>query len=178
MTMKNEFYEKTIDKKEIYEGKIIDVSLLTVQLPDGSKSKREIVKHPGGVAVIAFKDKDTILFVQQFRKPFEKVIIELPAGKIDNGEEPEICGRRELEEETGYKPNKFTFLGKVFTSPGFCNECVYLYKAEELSKGSAIGDERGFINVREINIAKAKEMIKNGEITDAKTICTFAFLNL
>lgn len=176
--MNNKFFEKTINEKNIFNGKIIDVSLLTVELPDKSKSTREIVRHPGGVAVLAFKDKDTILLVEQFRKPFEKVIFELPAGKIDSGEEPEICGRRELEEETGYKPLKFEFLGKVFTSPGFCDECVYLYKAENLTQGSAVGDERGFINMVEMNIEDVKKMIKNGEIIDAKTICAFAFLNL
>ncbi len=166
--------EKTLDNKNIYIGKIIDVNLKTVQLPNGKTSTREIVNHPGGVAILAYKDKDTILLVEQFRKPVEKKLLELPAGKIEKGEEIEICGIRELEEETGYKANKFKYLGKIVTSPGFCDEYIYIYKAEELYKGNmGLEDEDEFINVKELKVDKVKEMIKKGEIVDAKTISAF-----
>ncbi len=171
------FNEKTLEVKNIYNGKIIDVNVHTVELPNGRKSSREIVNHSGGVAIIAYKDKDTILLVEQFRKPIEKVILELPAGKIEKGEDIELCGIRELEEETGYKAKEFSYLGKMVTSPGFCNEYIYIYKAENLYKGKDnLADEDEFINVREMKIEKIKEMIKSGEIIDAKTISAFMFL--
>ena len=168
-----EFFENTIDEKTIYNGKIINLKVKTVELPDGKVSKRELVEHPGGVAILAFKDAETILFVEQFRKPFEKKLLELPAGKLEKGEDPAVCAERELEEETGYKTKKLTFLGKVLTSPGFCNECIYLYKAEELYAGKIGGDEDEFINTYEFKTEKVYEMIKSGEIIDAKTICAF-----
>lgn len=169
-----QFEEKTLLNENIYTGKIIEVNLKTVELPNGKKGKREIVNHPGGVAILAYKDKDTILLVEQFRKPLERNLLELPAGKIERGEEPKICGIRELEEETGYKANKFSYLGKIVTSPGFCDEYIYLYKAEDLYKGSTgLQDEDEFIDVKELKIDIVKEMIKKGEIIDAKTISAF-----
>ncbi|MBA5850601.1 NUDIX hydrolase [Clostridium sp. cel8] len=171
------FEEKTIDKKLIYKGKIIELNMHSVLLPDGKKSKREIVNHPGGVAILTYKDEDTLIFVEQFRKPFEKMLLEIPAGKIESGEEPEVCGMRELEEETGYKAKSFKYLGKVVTSPGFCDEVIYIYEAKDLFKGrDDIADEGEFINLKEIKIDKAKEMIKSGEIVDAKTISAFTFM--
>lgn len=172
-----DFNEKTLEVKNIYNGKIIDVNIHTVELPNGRKSNREIVNHSGGVAIIAYKDKDTILLVEQFRKPIERIILELPAGKIEKNEDIQLCGIRELEEETGYKAKDFSYLGKVVTSPGFCDEYIYIYKAENLYKGQDnLGDEDEFINVREIKIEKIKEMIKSGEIIDAKTISALMFL--
>ncbi|AWI03805.1 NUDIX hydrolase [Clostridium drakei] len=169
-----QFEEKTLLNENIYKGKIIEVNLKTVELPNGKEGKREIVNHPGGVAILAYKDKETILLVEQFRKPLERNLLELPAGKIEKGEEPKICGIRELEEETGYKANKFGYLGKIVTSPGFCDEYIYLYKAEDLYKGSTgLQDEDEFINVKELKIDIIKEMIKKGEIIDAKTISAF-----
>ncbi len=166
--------EKTLDSKNIYKGKIIEVNLHTVKLPNGKEAKREIVNHSGGVAVLAYKDKDTILLVEQFRKPIEQNLLEIPAGKIENGEDIEICGIRELEEETGYKANKFKYLGKIVTSPGFCDEYIYIYKAEDLYKGDdSLGDEDEFINLKEVKVNKVKDMIRSGEIIDAKTISAF-----
>lgn len=169
-----DFTEKTVDTKNIYKGKIIEVNLQTVKLPNGKEAKREIVNHSGGVAILAYKDKDTILMVEQFRKPIEKNILEIPAGKIEKGEDIELCGIRELEEETGYKANKFKYLGKIVTTPGFSNEYIYIYKAEDLYKGQDdLGDEDEFINVKELKVDKIKDMIKKGEIIDAKTISAF-----
>ncbi len=164
------FYEKTIDEKLVYEGKFINVVNQTVELPNKRQTSRDIVRHPGGVAVLAYKDEDTILIVEQFRKPFDKVFLEIPAGKIEKGEDTESCGKRELEEETGYRAGKFTYLGKIATTPGFTDEYIYIYKAEELYKGKIGGDEDEFINVREIKKEKLKAMIKSGEIVDSKTL--------
>lgn len=168
------FYEKTLDEKEIYKGKIIEVCLQSVELPNGRITKREIVKHPGGVAILAYKDEETILLVEQYRKPIEKVIYEIPAGKIEQGEEIEVCGRRELEEETGYKAKTFKYLGKMVSSPGFCDEYIYIFKAEGLYKGNSnLEDAEEFINVYEVNRSEIRDMIKSEKIIDAKTICAF-----
>jgi ADP-ribose pyrophosphatase len=172
-----EFYENTIQTTKIYKGKIIEVNLQTVELPNGKEAKREIVNHPGGVAVVAFKDEETVIFVEQFRKPIDRNLLEIPAGKLEKDEDIKVCGIRELEEETGYKAKKFAYLGKIVTSPGFCDEYIYIFKAEGLYKGNdGLGDEDEFINVKELKIERVKEMIKSGEIIDAKTISAFMML--
>lgn len=165
------YNERTIESKSIYKGKVINLELHTVELPNGKETKREVVKHPGGVAVVAFKDSQTILMVEQFRKPIEISMLELPAGKLEKGEDPKLCGIRELEEETGYKAKEFSYLGKIVTSPGFCDEYIYLYKAENLYKGNKNLDEDEFLNVKELTLDSVKFQIKEGTIIDAKTIC-------
>lgn len=170
--------EKTMQEELKYEGSFIKVVKQVVKLPDGNTSIRDIVRHPGGVAVIALLEDDTILLVEQYRKSIDKVTLELPAGKRENGEDPKICGMRELEEETGLKAEKFEFLGKIATSPGFCDEYIYLYKAEKLYKGQINRDEDEFINVKRIKIKEFKEMIKRGDITDAKTIAALSYLEI
>lgn len=166
--------EKTLKCNKIYQGKILELEELLVALPNGKTAKREIVRHSGAVAIIAYKDKNTVLLVEQYRKAIEKTILEVPAGKIEKGEDVLLCGMRELEEETGYKSDKFTYLGKIVTSPGFCDEWIYIFKAEDLYKGDdSLGDEDEFINIHEINSGDIKKMIKDGKIEDAKTICAF-----
>jgi len=113
------FEEKTVSSKEIYKGRIITVKVEEVEMPDGKLASREIVKHPGGVGVVALTDDNKIIMVKQYRKPLDESIYEIPAGKMDNGEEHKICGIRELEEETGYKAEKFEYLGFIYPSPGF-----------------------------------------------------------
>jgi len=169
-----DYTEKTLNCNNIYQGKILSLEELEVLLPNGKSSKREIVRHSGAVAIIAYKDKNTVLLVEQYRKPIEKTILEVPAGKIEKGEDVLLCGMRELEEETGYKSDKFTYLGKIVTSPGFCDECIYIYKAEDLYPGDeSLGDEDEFIKIHEVNVSEIKSLIKNGNIEDAKTICAF-----
>ncbi|WP_026881349.1 NUDIX hydrolase [Clostridium akagii] len=170
------FGEETVSKKKIYEGKVINLYLHKVRLQDGNLADREVINHPGGVAILAYKDSETILMVEQYRKPIEKVLLELPAGKLEKNEDTKECGLRELEEETGYKAKSFEYLGKIVSSPGFCNEYIYLYKAENLYDGIIGGDEDEFLNVREIKINHVKEMIKTGQIIDAKTISCFMYL--
>lgn len=174
-----DYTEKTLNVKKIYEGKILSLEEIEVSLPNGKTTKREIVRHNGAVAIIAFKDPETVLLVKQYRKPIEKTMLEVPAGKIEKGESANICAARELEEETGYKSNKISYLGKIIASPGFCDECIYLYKAEELYKGDeTLGDDDEFISIEEININEIKKLIKEGKIEDAKTICAFMMLQI
>lgn len=170
--------EKTIKEDLKYEGSFIKVVKQEVKLPDGNTSVRDIVRHPGGVAVVAILDDDRILLVEQYRKPIERATLELPAGKRENGEDSKVCGIRELEEETGLKAEKFELLGKIATSPGFCDEYIYIYKAEGLYKGQVNRDDDEFINVKKIKIKEFKEMIKSGEITDAKTVAALSYLEI
>lgn len=170
------FGEVTVEEKLFYEGKIIKLFLQKVKLINGKYSNREIIRHPGGVAILAFKDKDTVLMVEQYRKAIEKTILELPAGKLEAGENPENCGKRELEEETGFRAESFVLLGKIVTTPGFCDEYIHLYKAENLVPGQIGGDEDEFIKVHEVKIKDIKSMIKEGTIIDSKTISAFMYL--
>src|SRR5699024_6118473 len=126
------FEEKTIKSTNIFDGKIISLQVDDVELPDGKHAKREIVKHPGAVAVLALTEKKEILFVEQYRKPLEKLLLEIPAGRIEEGEEPKVTAVRELEEETGYTTNQLTYISSFYTSPGFANEIIHIYMADTL----------------------------------------------
>ena len=114
--------------------------------------------------------------VEQFRKAIDEIILEIPAGKIEKGEDIKLCGIRELEEETGYRAKNFEYLGKIVTAPGFTDEYIYLYKATELYKGEVNRDEDEFINVKSYTIDDIKKMVKNGEVIDGKTIAALSYL--
>jgi ADP-ribose pyrophosphatase len=166
--MKN-LHEKTLQTKQIYSGKIISVQLDQVELPDGKKGEREIVKHPGAVGIIPFTKDGKMVVVRQFRKPLEKVIYEIPAGKLEPGEDPQACAIRELEEETGYTTQEITFITSFYTSPGFANELLYLYEAEALEEGQAKPDDDEFVEMSHITLEEGLELMKNEQIHDAKT---------
>lgn len=166
------FTEKTLNSQTVYDGKIITVLKDDVEVADGHKSFREVVKHSGGVVILAIHE-DKILFVKQFRYPMKEVLLELPAGKLEKGENPFLAAKRELEEETGYCADKWTDLGFVYTSPGYSDEKLYLYKAENLHFTQCHPDEGEILQPLEIKIDDAVKMINNGEINDAKTLCAF-----
>lgn len=165
------FEEKTLDYEYVYEGKVIDVRRDNVEISTGRKSVREVVEHSGGVVIVAQKSSDTILMVKQFRYPIKKTVLELPAGKLEKGEEPFPAAKRELEEETGYKANFWKDLGYINTTPGFCNEKLYLYYASDLEFVGEHPDEGEIIQCFEYKLNEIYEKIKTGEINDAKTIC-------
>lgn len=165
-----DFFEKTVKTDIKFEGRILKLRVDTVELPDGSTSTREIIEHPGGVAVIAVDEKGYVPMVTQFRKPYEKMVMELPAGKLDNGEDPLDCGIRELEEETGLKARNFVSLGAVLPSPGYAAEMLYVYLATDLYEGTVHLDEGEFLSVEKIHIDKLVDMVMNGELQDAKTV--------
>lgn len=167
--------EKTVHRETIFEGKIIDVYVDDVVLQDGSTSKREIVQHGGAVAVIALQD-DRILLVEQYRKPIERMSVEIPAGKLEVGEKPLDTAKRELEEETGYRANQWTFVQRFATSPGFASEVIHIYFAQDIYQveDPLPLDEGEFVKVYSVTIEEAERMMKEEHIFDAKT--AFALL--
>lgn len=162
--------EKTINTKQIFQGSIISVQVDEVELPNGQTSKREIVKHPGAVAILPFTAEGKLILVRQFRKALEKEIYEIPAGKLEENELPEVCAKRELEEETGYTCSQLTLLTSFYTSPGFANEYIYLYEASKLSTGHRQLDQDEFMEVVEVSLEEAERLVAEQKIDDAKTM--------
>lgn len=162
--------EKMIERKTVFEGRIINVYNDTVVLPNGKHSTREVVEHHGGVCVAALTERNTLLFVRQFRYPYGKVLLELPAGKLEKGEEPLAAGLRELEEECGVAAEKVIPMGEVYPTVAYCTEIIHLYLAKGLKKTHQHLDEGEFLSVEEIELSKAVELVMNGEIADSKTV--------
>lgn len=161
--------EKTVETTHIFKGRIIDVSVDTVLLPGGKKASRELVRHPGGVCIVAY-DGENIYLVKQYRKPYDEVVTELPAGKLEYGENPLECGKRELLEEVGMTAENFESLGKFYSSPGFCSETIYAYLATNLKKVGQQLDEDEYLDVIKVKLDTAAEMVMNGEICDGKSV--------
>jgi len=162
--------EKTLKSEYFFKGYVIKLRKDNVLLENNTEATREVVEHPGGVAVLPLTDDNEVIFVKQFRYPYMKEILELPAGKLDGkGEDPFLCGKRELKEEVGATSDNYTPLGMLYPSPGFCDEIIHLYLAQDLSYGSQNLDEDEFLDVIKIPFDKAYEMVINNEIEDAKT---------
>ncbi|MFC5714111.1 NUDIX hydrolase [Thalassorhabdus alkalitolerans] len=176
--MKDHLYEETVKSTNIYKGKIVDLNLLDVRLPNGKDGKREVINHPGAVAVIALTEDNKLVLVRQFRKPLEKHLIEIPAGKLEEGEDPSVTVARELEEETGYKAKEFQKITSFYTSPGFADELVHIYEAKGLMAGTAGTDEDEFVDVLEVTLEEAEELMEKQEIHDAKTAYALQYLKL
>ncbi len=174
------FEEKTISSEQIFSGKVINLQVDEVELPNGKTSRREIIKHPGAVAVIAITPDQKLVMVEQYRKALEKSIIEIPAGKLEQGEEPALTARRELEEETGYECENLELILSFYTSPGFADEIVYLYEATGLTKKEqpAACDEDEFVEVLEITVEEAERYIKEQRIHDAKTAYAVQYMKM
>lgn len=171
-----DFKEKIIETSEVFKGNFLKVDHLEVELPDGNIASRDVVRHPGAVAILAFLDEENILLVKQYRVALERVILEIPAGKLEKGEDPLEAAKRELEEETGYKAKELNYLGSIATGAGFTDELIHIYKGTNLYKGVKGGDDDEFIEVTPFSIANIKEMIKTGEIIDVKTIASLMYL--
>lgn len=165
-----DFEERTMKSDRIYEGKIVNLRIDTVELPDKKYSKREIVEHPGAVAIIPITEDNKIILVRQFRKSVEKPLLEIPAGKIEINEEPKETALRELAEETGFKANNMEYITEFYTSPGFSNEKVYLFLATQLQNGEANPETDECIETETYDILDLVEMVDRGEINDSKTI--------
>lgn len=170
------FYETTIKETEIYAGNYLNLMNVQVELPNGKLSNRDIIKHPGACAIIPFISENEIILVEQFRKPLERTLLEIPAGKLNKNESPITCAHRELEEETGYKAKDMIYLGKIATAPGFCDEIIHLFKATNLYDGTKSCDEDEFTDIKKFTLDEMKLMIKKGKIIDTKTISILSYL--
>lgn len=165
-----DFTEKTLNEKVVFEGRIITLHVDDVELPDGSASIREVVEHSGGVCVAALTEDMKLKFVRQFRYPYKRVLLELPAGKLEKGENPLTAGIRELEEECGVVADKVVSLGQVYPTVAYCSEVIHLFLATGLHETEQHLDEGEFLDIEEIELKTAAEMVMNGEISDSKTV--------
>lgn len=174
------FEEQTLTSEKIYTGRVISLKVDDVRLPNGKTSKREIVNHPGAVAVIAITDDNKLVLVEQYRKALERSIIEIPAGKLEAGEEPVVTARRELAEETGLACDELTYLQTFATSPGFADEVIHLYVARGLHpvEEEASLDEDEFVELMEVTLVEAEQMVADGRIYDAKTAFAVIWMQL
>ncbi len=167
--------EKKISTKRVYDGKVVHLDVDDVICPNGEKSVREVVRHSGGAAILYINEKDEVLLIKQFRYPYNEVIYEIPAGKIENKENPYNTALRELEEETGFKTNELTHLGNIYPTVGYTDEIIYIYLAKDVIKTHTNFDRDEFIVYEYIPLSKVKEMIINNEIKDAKTVCAISY---
>ena len=163
-------YEKTLSVKPIYDGRIIHAHVDDVELENGTVTKREVVDHPGGVSVAVLTGKDELIFVRQFRYPYKKVLLELPAGKLEPGEDPFEAVKREQLEETGTRGDNYISLGEVYPTPGYCGEIIRLWACRAAEGQQELSlDEDEFLDTERIPLDRAVEMVCNNEIPDAKT---------
>lgn len=162
--------EKTVEKRTIYKGRILNVRTDTVELPNGNVAFREMVEHSGGAAVLAVDDDNNIYLVKQYRYPYDEVIYEIPAGKLSKDELPLDCARRELTEETGITAREISLINTIYPSPGYTDEKLYIYLAKDLSYGETNLDLDEFVELEKLPFTKALEMVNLGIIKDCKTV--------
>ena len=176
MQWENEKEEKTIESKQIYKGKIVQLRVDTVSSPDSGTKIREIVVHPGAAAIVASinkGDKEEMLLVEQYRKAVEHKTLEIPAGTLEEGESPEECARRELIEETGFQASNLDKLIDFYPSPGFSSEIIHIFKASELKK---VSEGEAELSIRFVRLSELLTKIRNGEIKDGKTVIGVLYL--
>jgi ADP-ribose pyrophosphatase len=162
--------EQTIKSESIYRGRVVSLRVDTVQMPDGRTAQREIVEHRGAVAIVPLLDRENVLLIRQYRQAVGEVLLEIPAGTLETGEAPDVCAVRELEEETGYRAERVERLFSQYLAPGYSQEVLHVYLAENLSESAQNTDEDENIEVVVTPIADLTQMIFDGQIKDAKTI--------
>ena len=168
------FKEEVLSTERIYEGRIINLRKDKVTVVHGT-STREVIEHNGGAVLIAVTPERKMVMVRQYRRPADKIMFEVPAGKIDPGEEPLVTASRELKEETGYTAGKVKYLTRFYTSVGYSEEVLYLYLCTDLVPGETQFDENEALDIEEWDIDELHEMVMKGEIDDAKTIIAIEF---
>lgn len=165
-------YEKKLTSKQIFDGKVVKLFVDTVELPDGKEAIREIVRHPGAVCVIPVTPEGEVIMVKQYRYAFEQIMLEIPAGKLEPGEDPLEAVKRELEEESGVVAGNIEYMGEIFTTVAIFDEKIHAYLATDLVYKNAHPDEDEFLEVEKIPLSTLVDMVMNGEIKDSKTqIC-------
>jgi ADP-ribose pyrophosphatase len=165
---------KILESDVIFRGKVFDLRVDKIKYNSGNMGIREIAVHPGGAVVIPVKEDGKFIMVSQYRYPFEKFMLEFPAGKLDDKEDPQICAVRELKEETGYTAGNIQKLGKISTTPGFCTEILHIYLAKDLTPGMYNREEGEYgMEIKEYTFGEVEEKISRGEIIDSKSISGF-----
>jgi ADP-ribose pyrophosphatase len=162
--------EKTLNTRRVYDGRLVQLDLCEVELPNGAHSQREIVRHPGAVAMVALDESGQVLLVRQYRMAAGEIMLEIPAGTLNPDEPPADCASRELQEEVGYRPGKLLSLGGFYAAPGYTTEYIHLFLATELEKSSLATDADEFIEIERMPLQAALDMIEQGGIVDSKTI--------
>ena len=164
--------ERMVSSQTIFEGKIVRVTVDEARLPNGRLATREVVYHPGGVAILALDTDNQVTLVRQYRYPIGQLLLELPAGKLDAGEDHLPAAKRELSEETGLEAEEYTYLGYTLASPGFCDEALHMYLAQGLTRKKQHLDEDEFLDVVTMPFAELADRVMDGTIADAKTVAT------
>jgi ADP-ribose pyrophosphatase len=165
---------KVVKNEKLYNGKVFNLVVDQIEYSSGSRAIWEVAEHPGGAVALAIFPDERIILVKQFRYPMGKFLYELPAGKLDAGEDPAVCAERELTEETGYMAKNWKKLTAIYTSPGFCTEQLHIFLATELSrseKGQKLEEGEQSLTVEIVPLSRTIQMIERQEIVDAKTIC-------
>lgn len=164
--------EQNVSSERVFEGIILNVDHLTNRLPNDKLAKREVIRHIGAAAVLPVDDEGNVYLVRQFRAPVGRVLLEIPAGKLDyKGEDRKSAAQRELREETGLIAEEWIHLNDMLSTVGFCDECISLFLARGLSAGDCDPDEDEFVNVVKMPFSEAVDMVMNNEISDSKTVC-------
>ncbi|MDO8589475.1 MAG: NUDIX hydrolase [Armatimonadota bacterium] len=163
--------EKTIESKRIYDGRVVNLRVDTVELPNGRRAAREVVEHKGAVAIVPLIDTDVVVMVRQFRQPTGEILLEIPAGTLDPGEDPDDCAAREIIEETGYRAGTLHKMFKSYLAPGYSSEMLHTYLATDLRQTEAAPEADELLDVVTVGLNEALGMIETGQIKDAKTIC-------
>lgn len=161
--------EKTVSRTDVYAGRIVTLHVDKAELENGKIVTRECVDHPGGVCVAALTAKNELFFVRQFRYPYGETVLELPAGKLEPGEDPLEAGKRELREETGVTGSNYVSLGRLYPSPGYTNEVIWLYACSAEARGGDDPDDDEFLEAEKMPLEEAERQVLAGEIPDAKT---------
>lgn len=162
--------EKILGSTRVYDGKLVKVDKLTVQLPDNATALREVVQHPGAVAIVPIDAENNVLLVRQFRIAANKSLLEIPAGTLEPGEQPDLAAVREMREETGYHPGQIQPIGGIYAAPGYTTEYIHLYYATDLTESPLDQDEDEFIELIRMPYAEALRLIEKGDIEDSKTV--------
>lgn len=165
-----DLHEQILNSETAWSGKIFDVVCLEVKLPNGRVSRRDVVRHHGAVAIVALTESGKIALVRQYRTALDRVTVEIPAGKLEPGEDPLDCAKRELKEETGFVAGRIAYLTTIASSCGFSDELIHLYLATQLSFEGATPDEDEFLNVDLVDVQELVDAVLDGKIEDAKTV--------
>lgn len=160
-----------LERTQVFKGRVVDLSVDRVRMPNGKTTELEVIRHPGAAAMVPLTESGEVLLVRQYRYATGGWLLEVPAGKLDDGEDPEVCAVRELEEEVGMKPAKVTPLGWIWTTPGFTDEKIWLYLCRDLEPAQQDLQDDEVLTVESRSLAEAVELVRQGEICDGKSIC-------